>query len=205
MRTRLAESELFALQQRTQPHFLFNALNAISALVRENRNDQAVQAIARLGALQRTLLEHADDTLVSLAEEIMFIKHYLSLEQLRFGERLHATIEVDADVEGVPLPSLLLQPLVENAVKHGVARRTGISRVIVRVTHEDDCLRVMVRNDPPDLTHAVGIGTGFGLRAVCQRLIGVYGDSASFYFAPDDPQGVTVTLTIPLERSRLSA
>ncbi|HEY0864043.1 MAG TPA: histidine kinase [Lacunisphaera sp.] len=195
---RPAAAELDRLQWQVQPHFLGNALNSISALVRLQQNDQALRALTQLGQMHRIMLENTATLFVPLAREIGFIEYYLDLERLRFGERLQATIEVDPGAEVCPVPNLLLQPLVENAVRHGVARRTGASRVVLRVTRGHDRLHVVVRNDPAAESEPVAAGSGFGLRSVHRRLLGLYGDDARFAYIPDHPEGFTVTLEIPL-------
>lgn len=197
-RGRPAAAELRRLQRQLPSHFLYNALNAIGALVRLQRNDQAVRALTQLGQLHRHMLENTDAPFVPLAREIRFIEDYLGLERLRFGDRLQVALEVEAGTEGAFIPNLLLQPLVENAVKHGVARRTGASRVLLRVVRGNGRLHVVVRNDPATVPEPVTEGTGFGLRSVHRRLVGLYGDRAHFAFIPDHPEGVTVTLEIPV-------
>ncbi len=197
-RVRPASAELCRLQWQVQPHFLCNALNSISALVRLQHNDLAVRALTQLGQMHRIMLENTDTLFVPLAREIGFIEYYLDLERLRYGERLQATIEVEPGAEGCPVPNLLLQPLVENAVRHGVARRTGASRVALRVTRGHDRLHVVVRNDPATGPEPVAAGSGFGLRSVHRRLVGLYGDDARFAYIPDHPEGFTVTLEIPV-------
>lgn len=197
-RVRPASAELCRLQWQVQPHFLCNALNSISALVRLQHNDLAVRALTQLGKMHRIMLENTDTLFVPLAREIGFIEYYLDLERLRYGERLQATIEVEPGAEGCPVPNLLLQPLVENAVRHGVARRTGASRVALRVTRGHDRLHVVVRNDPATGPEPVATGSGFGLRSVHRRLVGLYGDDARFAYIPDHPEGFTVTLEIPV-------
>ena len=198
LRARLAESELGALRQQVQPHFLFNALNAIAALVRLERRQEAVQALSQLSGLQRTLLESAGVPVVPLAQEIAFIERYLAVERLRFGDRMVASVSVDAAAAEVPVPNLLLQPIVENAVKHGVARRTGPTRVTVNAVRLRGVLRLVVRNDPPDPDQPAGPGTGFGLRGARQRLERLYGAAATLDFDPQHPDGVTVTIDLPL-------
>lgn len=196
---RPAPADLQRLHWQLQPHFLCNALHAIGALVRLQANDQALRALTQLGELHRLMLENTETPFVPLAREIGFIEHYLSLERLRFGGRLLAAIEVAPGTEGVPVPNLLLQPLIENAVKHGVARRTGDSRVALCVTRSHDRLHVLVRNDPATVPEPVAAGHGFGLRSVRRRLAGLYGDNARFACIPDHPEGFTVALEIPVQ------
>lgn len=197
-RVRPAAAELHRLHWQMQPHFLCNALNAISALVRLQHHDQALCALNLLGQLHRLMLENTATPFIPLAREIGFIEHYLDLERLRFGDRLQVAIEVEPGNERVPVPSLFLQPLIENAVKHGVARRTGTSRVALRIVRGHERLHVVVRNDPATVPAPVEPGAGFGLRAVHRRLVGIYGDRACFAFVPDHPDGFTVTLEIPV-------
>ncbi|MBA4136309.1 MAG: hypothetical protein C0518_03215 [Opitutus sp.] len=197
LRARLAESELGALRQQVQPHFLFNALNAIGALVRLDRKHEAVHALSQLSALQRTLLESSGVPAVPLAQEIAFVERYLAIERLRFGERMQTAVTIDPAAAELPVPNLLLQPIVENAVKHGVARRTGPTRVSVHAVRLRGALRLVVRNDPPEADVPAGAGTGFGLRGARQRLERIYGARATLAFDAAHPDGVTVTIDLP--------
>lgn len=182
-----------------QSHFLFNVLNSISALVRAGRNDEAADALAGLARLHAAIVEQAGAPQVRLAWELGIIQRYLDLERLRFGDHLQLSIEIGPGAGDAPVPPLLLLPLVENAVKHGVARRDGGGGVAVRAFREGDRLRIVVRNDAGAPGAPPAAGTGFGLRSVYQRLTAAYGDDARLAYIPDHPDGVTVTLELPFK------
>lgn len=198
LRARLAESELMALRRQVQPHFLFNALNAVGALVRLDRRTEAVKSIAQLSRLHRALLESAGLPFVPLEREIGFIHDYLDIECLRFGERMRIQVEIDPAAQEAMVPNLILQPLVENAVKHGVARREGESRVRVQATVRNARLRLEIANDPPSDDLPAPDGTGYGLQSTRERLVRIYGNEARLDVDAAAPEGFLVTLEIPL-------
>jgi hypothetical protein len=198
LREKLAQAELAALRQQVQPHFLFNALNAIAALVRADRRTEAVNMIAQLSSLQRALLEGVGVAQVPLEREIAFVEKYLAVERLRFGERMQVQIEIDPACRHVLVPNLLLQPLVENAVKHGIARRIGPGRVRVVALGHRDRLQLTVCNDPPDDGTPAGEGTGFGLASTRDRLARLYGGRGQLRFQTGHVEGIVVTVELPL-------
>lgn len=186
-----------AFLARTRAHFLFNVLHSIGALVRLERNDQAVRAIAQLSELQRTLVERDEAVFVPLADELRLTEHYLDLERLRFGDALETRVELEPGLENFPVPNLLLLPLVENAVKHGIGRRWGAGRVFVAARSSADGVEIVVRNAPPVLDRAGLPGAGFGLWSVRERLQQHYGGRAALSFQPQAPEGATVAVTLP--------
>lgn len=143
------DAELRALRYQLQPHFLFNTLNAISALVAEHRGDEARQMLARLGDFLRAVLDARASHEVTLAEEIAMTEAYLEVEKARLGRRLHLSWQVGDGVLGAQVPALLLQPLVENAIRHGIAPRRGPGRVDVHVARDDTWLHIRIDNDLP--------------------------------------------------------
>lgn len=166
---RLAEAELAALRQQVQPHFLFNAMNTAAALVRGERPADAVRVLGLIGALHRRLVECTGRPECSLEEEYRFARDYLEVERVRFGERLRVETELPAECASLVVPTLLLQPLVENAIKHGIASRRAGGLVEVRAWREQGELHLLVANDfnpsaPP------ADGTGFGLHHTRERL-----------------------------------
>jgi LytS/YehU family sensor histidine kinase len=197
--TKLAEAELRALRQQVQPHFLFNALNAVASLVRTGKKDEAVHTLSQLSALHRTLLEGNRNAVTSLAAEFTFLERYLDVERIRCGERLQVKIDLPADCRGAVVPTLLLQPLVENAIKHGVARRTGGARVGVFAQRCDNRVIVSVTNDPPDPDNVTpsNESTGFGLRHTTERLRQFFEGDARLEFAPTTHGVVAVRLDMP--------
>jgi two-component system, LytTR family, sensor kinase len=181
-----ARAEAAALRLQLNPHFLFNTLNSISSLVTLGRGQEAQAMIDALGDFLRASL-HADPMAdVSLAEEIETIDAYLGIESVRFGERLAIAIEIAPGLSDCPVPNFILQPLVENAVKHGVAATSGAATLTIAVTREADALVLAVTN-----TRAAGAepaeprpGTGIGLANIRQRLAIRYGDAARLDSGP---------------------
>src|SRR5262249_42177921 len=134
-----------------EPHFLFNSLNAIAGLVRERRNDAAVTTISSLSEFLRKVIEHPDRQEVPLGEEVQFLQKYLEIQKLRFAERLQISLEVPQELFSIQVPSLILHPLVENAVKHGIAKRARGGWIRVAAHSSNGRLTLRVYNDGPDL------------------------------------------------------
>jgi two-component system, LytTR family, sensor kinase len=178
LRAALADARLAALSQQLRPHFLFNALNAATMLIRGGESTRAVEVLARLGGLVRLLLREPRDV-VPLAEEFAFLREYLELEGVRFGDRLTVDLSLDGALEDMRVPFLLLQPLVENALRYGVACRSGASRLAVAAHRENGHLRLVVeerggggRAGPPEQGHGVGLAN------TRERLRARYGEGA---------------------------
>lgn len=169
------DAELRALRYQLQPHFLFNTLNAISALVNDDRKRDASRMIARLGDFLRATLEESHGHEVSVADEIAFTSTYLDIEKARLGERLRVDMQAGPDVLDAALPYLLLQPLVENAIRHGIAPRGTAGDLTIRIVRDADRLRVTVDNETagPASVNA----TGVGLANVRARLDALYADA----------------------------
>lgn len=195
-RQELLEARMENLQARINPHFLFNSLNTVAALIDEDR-DRAVRAVERLSELLRYGLEGTTAPSVPLEREVAAVRDYLEMEALRFGARLRHEIHVEPEAQSVEVPPLLLQPLAENAVKHGVsARRAGATiRVVGRF--EDDQLILSVHDDGPGISHAPGTKTGED--NIRQRLALAYGGAATLETGPDESGGYRACITIPLE------
>jgi signal transduction histidine kinase len=198
LREQAALAELAALQARINPHFFFNTLNTISSLVEEDPR-RAGDIVTTLAELFRYTFRAAESRPVRLEEELEFVRRYLTIEQARFGERLRVVSDVSPAALQVPVPGLLLQPLVENAVGHGVAtlRRGGTVRIAARV--ESDALVVEVSDDGRGLPpHGDPIRPGHGLDNVRQRLATLYGERGRLTLHPgDDGQGAVATIRIP--------
>ena len=199
LRLQSSKSELKALRAQINPHFLFNALNAIASLIHTDPG-RADEAVEQLAEVFRYTLRRSDSEWAPLDQELTFARAYLDVEQARFGQRLTCTIDSDHFVPPPLVPSMLLQTLLENAVKHGVsqAREPGRIDVIVRTTSGQ--VTVEVRNTGPKVEHrAPRDGEGFGLHSVRERLKGHFGDQASFALTRDDRTGVTTArITMPL-------
>jgi two-component system LytT family sensor kinase len=192
----LAEARLAALSMQLQPHFLFNTLNAVSALVHEDP-EAADRMLARLGELLRLTLETSGRTEVPLREELALLSRYFAIEEVRFADRL--TVRVDASPETLDalVPNLLLQPLAENAIRHGIARNEGPGEVVVTARAGRGTLGITVFNDGPPLSGAAR-ADGIGLTNTRARLAHLYGDAARLELADAPGSGVRAELTLPL-------
>ncbi len=198
----LSQAQLAALRRQMEPHFMFNALNSIAGLVRDRRNDEAVSMIVGLGEFLRRATERSHRPQVTLAEEVEYLQRYLDIQQIRFGERLKVRVEVPAELMNAQVPELLLQPLVENAIKHGIATRVAGGNVHVNAEHRDGRLRLSVYNDGPGFiegwqTH----GPGVGLANLRTRLRILHGDAAELEMKRVAAAGVEVVVTLPLKEA----
>jgi two-component system, LytTR family, sensor kinase len=163
------EAELFKLRQQLQPHFLFNSLNSINALI-GNRPDEARKMVQQLSDFLRGTLKKEETQWVTLQEELQYLQLYLEIEKVRFGNRLATKIETDDEINKMKLPALLLQPIVENAIKFGLYDTTGETLIRVEAAKNDGNLLICVMNPFDPETSAPRQGTGFGLKSVQRRL-----------------------------------
>ncbi len=197
----LAQSaRLEALRYQLNPHFLFNALNAVSTLVVEQRTAEASRMLARLADLLRATLERPPADLVSLSDELELVRRYLDIEQIRLGDRLVVEIDVADDAWQARVPSLLLQPLVENAVRHAIAPRERGGRITIRARRLGSSLQLSVVDDgTPKGIDDTGISSsnGIGLKNTKERLAELYGDACSFAISREMAGGLRITITIP--------
>ena len=194
----LAQANLRALNMQLQPHFLFNTLNAISVLAAKGERVETVRMIGRLSELLRMALGNTAQT-VTLSAELEFVQRYLDIEQMRFNDRMGVRFDVAPDTLGAQVPSMLLQPLVENAVKHGISRRRGAGRIEVRSRRSMDTLELSVRDDGPGFACApAGARTGVGLVNTRARLEQLYGAEGFEMYRGDGPGGgALVRITLP--------
>ncbi|UXI66248.1 sensor histidine kinase [Tahibacter amnicola] len=194
------DAQLRALRYQIQPHFLFNTLNAISALVDEGRRREARGMLARLADYLRALLDSPQTHEIPLAEEIALTEAYLDIERARLGERLQYRWHVGANLMGARVPALLLQPLVENAVRHGISRRTAPGTLDIHVNRDGQELLIRVSNDVAD--HAGDDSfvrdDAVGLRNVRERLIQLHPTSHSFSAGLSDDGRYEVRMAMPL-------
>ena len=199
--TQLVESQLGALRMQLQPHFLFNTLNSIAMLVRGADNERAVEMIALLGEVLRTLLRSSSDLEASVDGEMALLRRYLEIEEIRFGDRLRVRWEIDPDVECAQVPSLILQPVVENALRHGLWPRTEGGELVVTARRLDDegDLELTVTDDGIGLSPEFSIDKtkGVGLSNVRMRLARMYGDAGKLDVVRRQPRGVAVRLRMP--------
>jgi two-component system sensor histidine kinase AlgZ len=194
----LLRAQLEALQARVNPHFLFNSLNTVAALIGEDPA-RAERAVERLAASYRYTLEGSRRARVTVAEELAGLEDYLALERLRFGDRLTVTIDVAPAVGSVELPPLVLQPLVENALKHGVAARRGAGQVLVRAALEGDALVLTVEDDGPGPGASTHVGAGSTHDDLRARLALTYGEAGTLVTDRGPLGGYRVRVSMPRE------
>jgi two-component system LytT family sensor kinase len=198
LRTQLVQSQLEALKMQVQPHFLFNTLHSISALLSKD-TDGARKMITRLGDFLRLTLENSGSMEVTLQQEIEFLNGYLEIERIRFQDRLTTDINVDPEVLDVRVPNLILQPIVENAMRHAIGNSTK-GRVEITAVPRNGAVRIEVKDNGPgiiDRTLESRRGKGLGLANTQARLVGLYGNAARFELANDPAGGLIVALEIP--------
>jgi signal transduction histidine kinase len=201
LETVAAEARLHALQMELNPHFLFNALNAVSALVDDERNAEATTMLARLGELLRMTLHRGQERETELEDELDYVGRYLALEQVRFGERLNVRIDVPPELMLAAVPPLILQPLIENAVRHGAAHMRGATTIRIEARRADGALVVRVCDDGPGPGPVLCEGTGLG--NVRERLQALYGAAAELSLAARAGGGCVAEIRLPYETRRL--
>lgn len=195
----LANAHLNALRRQIEPHFLFNALNALAGLVREGRAEAATDMIASLSDFLRRTLAGSNRQEVRLGDEAEFAQLYLAIQQTRFAERLRFDINIPQELRSASVPNLILQPLVENAVKHGIAKRKDGGTIRVAASALGDMLMLSVSNDGPDAAAGSTLDErGIGLSNVRSRLHGLYGQVSTFDIRHRIGGGVEVSISIPL-------
>ena len=194
----LSKAQLNALRRQIEPHFLFNTLNAIAGLVREERNDAAVSMIAGLSDCLRRAMEDSNRQQVPLGEELEFVQKYLDIQKVRFAERLQVSVNVPGELFPAQVPSLILQPMVENAVKHGIAKRVRGGTIRIAGSRADGKLTLSVYNDGPGLPAGwESANSGIGISNIRTRLRGLYGDAFEFSMRNQSPGGVEVSVSVP--------
>lgn len=192
----LTKAQLSALRQQIEPHFLFNTLNTIAGLVREGRNEAAVNMIAGLSDLLRHALKTSERQQVALGEELELLEKYLEIEKTRFAERLRVELKVPEELRGARVPSLILQPIVENAVRHGIAQRVEGGVIAIGAERRNGSLRLSVYNDGPGFPEEWEKRGGIGLENVRERLMSLYGRRGELR-AENEARGVRVTIDMP--------
>jgi two-component system LytT family sensor kinase len=201
LKTQLAQAQLRAMKMQLHPHFLFNTLHSISSLVLEDP-PKANSMIARLGDFLRLTLENSDQQLISLKEETEFLRCYLEIEQVRFGDRLTVTFQLESQTVSAQVPHLILQPVVENAVQHAIAPRAARGHITIEAKRLNSLLRLEVRDNGPGISSngdLVGM-KGVGLSNVRARLDQIYGSDFRFELTNARDGGLTVLIEIPFQR-----
>jgi len=201
-------ARLRALQAQLEPHFIFNTLNSISSLVVEGRGEAATAMIAKLSDFLRLTLQTSGTPEILLANELVFVRQYLEIQQLRFGERLRYLISVEPGAANAMVPALLLQPLVENAVRHGILARASGGLVKVAARALDGALFIEVDDDGLGMRKFSGLSSGLGLSSIATRLNEHYGNESQFHVGRSTAGGVAISIKIPLHfepRIRMSS
>ena len=196
----LARAQLTNVEACLRPHFLFNTLNSIAALVREDPQ-QAEKMIGELGDLLRASLTAEPQRQVRLDEELAFTAKYLEIERVRFQDRLHVRIDASDEARRAFVPHLILQPLVENAVRHGIGPLEAGGSVVVEAARQNGLLHVTVRDDGAGMPKHPQRDGGIGLRGVRARLAHLYGTDCRFDLEPASPRGALATIDIPYRTS----
>jgi len=196
----LTRAQLHALRLEIEPHFLFNTLNAIAALIRLKDNRRALDMLVNLSEFMRANLDQSRDQLVPLSTEIEWVRRYVALQQTRFGDRLDVRYEVDAACLDATVPTLVLQPIVENALRHGAARQTERCHIVIGAARDHQRLTLRVDDDGAGLRPDFEIDrhAGTGLRNTRSRLEQLYGGAATFDLRSGDGRTIVeITLPIP--------
>ncbi len=197
LEAQVAQARLGALKAQLQPHFLFNTLNAIVVLVRQQKGRQAEETLARFSDLLRAVLANMDAQEVPLARELEYLRLYLSIEQVRFSDRLQVEISVDNELLDAAVPHMGLQPIVENAIRHGVGQRATPGLIEIRAARVGDALHVTVRDNGPGFRAAGAGGSRLGLANTRARLAQLHGDAAELRTEDAPGGGALVTLVVP--------
>ena len=196
-----SKAQLDALRRQIEPHFLFNALNAISGLVREKRNDAAVTMIAGLSEFLRKVVDTSDRHEVPLGEEVQFLQKYLDIQKVRFADRLQLSVEVPKELFAAQVPSLILQPIAENAIKHGISKDARGGLIRVTAYRANGWLTLGVYNDGPSLpTDWDNSQSGIGIANLRNRLRAMFGDAFQLSLR-NQAAGVEVLISVPFRES----
>ena len=204
LETRLADARFRALQNQVQPHFLFNAHHAILGLILQGDTQRAAAMLNHLSDLLRMTLDRAESGWSTLAEEVAALRCYLAIQEVRFQDRLRVTWSIPAEVENVALPHFLLQPLVENAVRHGIEARKDAGEVAVTAVREDDDLVLTVLDDGPGPRQGYDwrAAKGIGLRNVADRLHRLFGERAGLVLDRREGGGCRAEIRVPFDTLR---
>lgn len=201
LNARLAEVQLQALKMQLHPHFLFNAFHTVAMLIRQKRDEEAVDMIAGLGTLLRYVLDNALEQKVTLKQELTLLQHYLDIERIRFRDRLDVNLIVDSDVYEAAVPNILLQPLVENSIRHGIVPGSNLGQISITARREGDKLRLKVQDNgvglPEEWTPEGK--TGIGLSNTKLRLERLYPEDHHLDFSNAPEGGCLVNIVIPFE------
>lgn len=198
----LSKAQLAALRRQIDPHFMYNTLNSITGLVRDHLNDAAVNMLVGLSEFLRRSSQDSHRSQVALQEEVEYLQRYVDIQKARFGERLQVSMDIPAELLRAQVPNLLLQPLVENAIKHGIAKRVAGGAVRVAGVHHESRLCLTVYNDAPSLpADWEKAQTGVGLHNLRTRLQILHGNESELQLRRASPGGVEVVVTLPFKEA----
>ena len=198
LQRQLARAQLSTLKAQLHPHFLFNTLNAIMVLVRQQRGRQAEETLSLLSDLLRCVLDDVEAQEVPLRRELEYLRLYLAIEQIRFQDRLRVEISVDPELLNAAVPHMALQPIVENAIRHGIGRSSAAGNVHIHAVRFNETLEIQVRDDGPGLLSSSGFtGPGIGLTNTRARLHQLYGGASSLTLANGEKRGAVAAMRIP--------
>jgi sensor histidine kinase YesM len=204
----LSQAQLKALQMQMEPHFLFNTLNAVTSLVELGRNQEASETLAHLNTILRKTLQRSTPEKITFAQELQVVESYLAIQQVRFADRLRVKIETTPEaLEGL-VPCFLLQPIIENAIRHGISRLEGDGLLETSVERIGDKLQLRVKDNGPGLKLFPDIpngtsGHGIGMQNTRDRLSYFYPNAFNFLAAEPATGGYEVTIQIPYERQEV--
>jgi signal transduction histidine kinase len=199
----LSKAQLGALRRQMEPHFMFNTLNSIAGLVRDRRNPEAVGMVVGLSEFLRRATEDSNRPEVTLAEEVEYLQRYVEIQKVRYGDRLRVAVDVPPELLEMRVPNLLLQPLVENAIKHGVSQRIAGGEIRVTGARQADRLSLCVYNEGPEMpADWADRGVGVGLANLRTRLQILHGAAAALELRRAGTQGVEVMVTLPVVETR---
>jgi two-component sensor histidine kinase len=204
LETRLVRASLDALKMQLHPHFLFNTLNSITSLIRNGRTQEAEDIVAGLGELLRRSLDHRQEARETLEHELEFLHRYLEIESIRFQDRLQVDFDVSPKCLRALVPSLMLQPLVENAMKHGISKDPNARLLRIGAERDGTRLILTVYNDGPPLPKDdAALSQGIGVQNTLARLQMLYGDEARLRLRDQPPRGVRAEIILPFQTNTL--
>lgn len=201
----LADARFTALQAQVNPHFLFNTLNTIAVLVRDNDREAAVRIVEQLSDVLRTTLSSHRSNEVTVGEELELVKRYVAIEQARFSDRLLPEFIIEPSLLTAAVPSFALQHLVENAIRHGIAKEPEAGRLIVAVRRDGEVLEISVTDDGPGIDPELITPKGHGIENTRERLKALYGERASLVIIRRVEGGTIATLRLPLREMSTKA
>lgn len=199
----LISAQLKALQMQMEPHFLFNTLNAVTSLVDQHKNDAAMETLAHLNAILRTTLQRRSPEKVPFTEELQLVESYLAIQKVRFGDRIQIEIATTPEACRGLVPCFLLQPLVENAVRHGIERKKEGGLIQTKAERVGDCLWMQVRDNGRGMNASHAGSRGIGLANIKERLAFFYPGRHQFVTESPSDGGYQVTIQIPFEEAPL--